>query len=63
MNSQSSGQPKNNAKTLFSTLHSLSLVIFATATVVAFILLRNSRFNFYCYTQCEAMPTQKSAQK
>ena len=33
------------------TLHPLSLVIFATATVVAFILLRNSRFNFHCYTQ------------
>ena len=50
-------------QTLFSTLHPLSLVIFATATVVAFVLLRNSRFNFHCYTQCEAMPTQKSAQK
>ena len=54
-----SGQPKNNA--LFSTLHPLSLVIFAT--VVAFVLLRNSRFNFHCYTQCEAMPIHKSAQK
>ena len=63
MNSWSSGQPKNDAKTLFSTLHPLSMVIFATATVVAFILLCNSRFNFHCYTQCEAMPTQKSARK
>ena len=42
-NSRSSGQPKNDAKTLFSTLHPLSMVIFATATVLAFVLLRNSR--------------------
>ena len=54
---------KNDAKTLFSTLHPLSRVLFATAKVVAFVPLRNSRFNFRCYTQCEAMPTQKSAQK
>ena len=63
LNSRSSGQPKNDAKTLFSTLHPLSPVIFATATVVAFVLLRNSRFNFHCYTQREATPTQKSARK
>ena len=51
---------KNNAKTLFSpTLHPLSPVIFATATVVAFVLLRNSRFNFHCYPQRETTPTQK----
>ena len=31
----------------FSTLHPLSTVIFATATVLAFVLLRNSRFNFH----------------
>ena len=37
----------------FSTLHPLSTVIFATATVVAFVLLRDSRFNFHCYTQRE----------
>ena len=60
-NSGSSGHPKNDAKTLFSILH--PLVIFATATVVAFVLLHNSRFNFHCYTQCEAMLTQKSAWK
>ena len=47
MNSWSSGQQKNYAKTLFSTLHPLSLVIFATATVVAFVLLHNYRFNFH----------------
>ena len=41
----------------------LSLVIFATATVVAFVLLRNYRFSFHSYTQREATPTQKSAQK
>ena len=48
----------------FSTLHPLSTVIFATATVLAFILLRDPRFNFHCYTQREATrPTQKSARK
>ena len=47
----------------FSTLHPLSPVIFATATVVAFVLLRNSMFNFHCYTQLETMHTQKSARK
>ena len=54
---------KMTQRHFFSTLHPLSTVIFATATVLAFVLLRNSRFNFHCYTQCEAMPTQKSAQK
>ena len=49
--------------TFFSTLHPFSPVIFATATVVAFVLLRNSTFNFHCYTQREAAPTQKSARK
>ena len=39
------------------------LVIFATATVLAFVLLRNSMFNFHCYTQREATPIQKSARK
>ena len=47
----------------FPTLHPLSTVIFATATVLAFVLLRNSRFSFHCYTQCEATPTQKLARK
>ena len=51
MNSRSSGQPKNDAKTLFSTLHPLSTVIFATATVLAFVLLRDSRFNFHSVKQ------------
>ena len=50
-------------KHFFPTLHLLSPVIFATTTVVAFVLLRNSRFNFHCYTQREATPTQKSARK
>ena len=43
--------------TFFSILHPLSLVIFATATVVAFVLLHNSKFNFHCYTQREATNT------
>ena len=43
--------------------HLLSPVIFATATVVTFVLLCNYRFNFHCYTRCEAMPTEKLAQK
>ena len=30
---------------------------------MAFVLLRDSRFNFHCYTQREATPTQKSARK
>ena len=47
----------------FSTLHPLFPVIFATATVVAFVLLRNFKFNYHCYTQHEAMPTQKLARK
>ena len=47
----------------FPTLHPLSTVIFATATVLAFVLLRDSRFNFHCYTQREATPSQKSAWK
>ena len=44
-------------------LHPLSTVIFATTTVLAFVLLRTSSFNFHCYTQREATPTQKSARK
>ena len=41
---------KEDTKTLFSSLHPLSTVIFATATVLAFVLLRDSRFNFHSYT-------------
>ena len=55
--------PKTTQRHFFSTLHPLSPVFFPTATVVAFVLLRNSRFSFRCYTQCEATPTQKSARK
>ena len=53
------GQPKKRCKdnTFFSTLHPLSPVIFATAAVVAFVLLHN-RFNFHCYTQREATPSE-----
>ena len=47
----------------FPILHPLSTVIFATATVLAFVLLCSSRFNFHCYTQHEATPTQKLARQ
>ena len=53
--------PKTTQTHFLFTLHPLSTVIFATATVLAFVLLRNSNFNFHCYTQREATPTQKSA--
>ena len=46
----------------FPILHHLSPVIFANATVLAFVLLPSSRFNFHCYTQREPTPTQKLAQ-
>ena len=36
---------------------------FATATVLAFVLLHNSRFSFHRYTQHEGTPSQKSARK
>ena len=49
--------------TFSSTLHPLSTVIFATAAVLAFVLLHDSRFNFHCYTLHEATPTQKLARK
>ena len=52
---------KTMQRHFFPTLHPLSTVNFATATVLAFVLLRDSRFNFHRYTQCEATPTQKSA--
>ena len=38
-------------KHFFSTLHPLSTVHFATATVLAFVQLRDSRFNFHCVKQ------------
>ena len=47
----------------FSTLHPFSTVIFAIAIVLASVLLRDSKFNFHCYTQREATPTQKLARK
>ena len=54
---------KTSQRYFLSTLHPLSTVVFATATVLAFVLLRDSRFEFHCYTQREGTPTQKSAQK
>ena len=48
-------------QTLFSpTLHHLSPVIFANTTVVVFVLLHNSWFNFHSYTRHEPTPNQKS---
>ena len=41
---------KTTQRHFWFTLHPLSVVIFATATVLAFLLLRNSSFNFHCYT-------------
>ena len=62
--SRSSGQlQKKTQRHFFPALHPLSPIICATATVLAFVLLRNSRFNFHFYTQREATPTQKSAGK
>ena len=58
-----SASPKKHKDTFFPTLHFLSPGMVATATVVAFVLLRNSRFNFHCYAQRKATPTQKSAWK
>ena len=48
---------KTTQKLSFSpTPHPFSPVVFATATVVAFVLLRNSRFNIHYYKQREATP-------
>ena len=52
--------PKMMQRHFLFTHHPLSMVIFATATVLAFVLLRNSNFNFHCYTQREAMYTEIS---
>ena len=52
---------KTTQRRFFPTLHPFSTVVYTTATVLAFVLLRDSRFNFHCYTQREATPTQKSA--
>ena len=52
---------KKLCKDFIFTLHPLLMVIFAIATVLAFLLLRSSSFNFHCYTQREATHTQKLA--
>ena len=44
---------KTTQRHFFPSLSPLSTIIFATATVLAFVRLRNSRFNFHCYTQRE----------
>ena len=63
-NLQSSGQPQNDVKTLFFS-HSPSPFPcdFANTTVVSFLSLRSSRFNFHCNMQRVPAPTQKSARK
>ena len=57
------GGQKMTQRHFFPTLHPLSLVIYATSTMVAFVRLRNSWLNFHCYIQREATPAQKLAQK
>ena len=51
---------KTTQRHFFSTLHPLSPVIFATGTVVAFLVLF---FNFHCCAKHEATPTQKLVRK
>ena len=64
LNLQSSGQPKTmQGHFYFRIFYHLSLVIFACATEMAFVLLHNSTFNFHCYTHRQPTPTQRSAQK
>ena len=54
--SQKKKKKKTTQRHLFSTLHPLSTVHFATATVLAFVLLRDSRFNFHCEAYSEISP-------
>ena len=62
--SRSSGQLGNDTKTHPPPPpHHFPPVILADSTVVAFILLSNSLFNFHCYTKRKPVPTQKSARK
>ena len=59
--SASSSWLEQLSKNIDHSVDSKQPVIFATAAVLAFVLLRNSRFHFY--TQREATPTKKSARK
>ena len=66
--SRSSFHPGYDANTFFSFLPSSTTfisdsVILANATVVTFVLLRNSCFSVHCYTQSKPTPPQKSARK
>ena len=54
---------KTMQRHFISTLHPLSTVIFANCNSIGICTVCNSRFNFHCYTQHEATPTQKSAWK
>ena len=55
-NSRSSASRKTMQRHFFPPSITFPLVIFATAAVVAFVLLGNSRLIFHCYTQREATP-------
>ena len=63
MNSRSLVSWKTMQRHFFSALNHLSPVIIAKAAALAILLFHNSRFNFHCYTQREAMPAQKLALK
>ena len=54
---------KKQCRHFVSILHHPSPVFLANTTAIAFVLLCNSRFNFHCYTQHEATPTQKLARQ
>ena len=61
--SRSSGHLKNDSMTFFLLSFfdpPFSDVILANAAAVTFVLLRNSSFNFHCYTQRETTPADKS---
>ena len=62
-NSWSLVSQKMMQRHFFPTIRPLSPVFFAIGTMVAFLLLHNSRFKFHCYTQHEATSTQKLAWK
>ena len=52
--SRSSGQPKNGTKTLLFHPPSPFHGNFCNCNSIGIVLLRDSRFNFYCYTQKSA---------
>ena len=54
---------KKQCRHFVSILHHPSPVFLENTTAAAFVLLCSSRFNFHCYTQHEATPTQKLARQ